>query len=525
MNIINVAINKYGVLKTIRIFFYPLTLIVIMPLRFTQTLWNSRILARGKLTEYNGFLVRNSINCLFYRVQCLNFNYFGRDGISPYIGLGNFRLSNWFHHSLVSLNLYAVLGALLPLLSMVFWLFNHLVWLETAPYYWGLILIVMMLFSTMFFANAFVIQNYNALGWVFFPLGIWGWFTGNYWLSMVAWFAASFGSFTVVVLGILLSLALCINKLSILPVLTMLPAGLKIMTHFYWSIHESSSFKSAITTRAKAIGITKKNVIYKRWKMNINIYLPYYLLIYLIFGFCWYIFFLEIPIIWVFCILIYIINKVFIRFADDQSIHMLMFGVSAALMFQIEEPWMLIPFWLVISPLPMFLGITHKDTSPDIAPILSPYHIQPLIDKVDKFLESVKKDEHVFMAFDNPGGEYEKLFNGYRIIKELPCYIAAKSKFHFYPDWNTVFSLNYNDAPNIWGRSVKELNENIHRWPADHVIVYQDSGTELSNEWLDAGFSVESTFDWSDCMNELRNEIPWDTGVSTPKWWLLKVPT
>jgi len=203
---------------------------------------------------------------------------------------------------------------------------------------------------------------------------------------------------------------------------------------------------------------------------------------------------------------------------------MLMFGTSTTLMFQIQEPLMLIPFWLVISPLPMFIGITHKDQSPDIAPNLTPYHIQPLIDKMNSFLENVGKDEHVFMAFNNPCGKYEKLFDGYRIIKELPAYIATKRKFHFYPDWNAVFSLNYLGAPNIWGRTVNEVLENIRRWPADHVIVYQDTGTELSKKWLKAGFSVESILDWEDYKEELRNELPWDSGLSTPKWWLLKVP-
>jgi len=524
MKIINKAIKKYGVLKTIRILFYPLTLLAIMPLRLTQTIWNARLLARGKWSEYNGFFVRNSINCLFYRVQCLNFNYFGRDGVSPYVGLGNFHLSTWFHQSLVSLNIYTIFGAVLPLISMFFWFASHLIWFETTAFYWGLIVLTLILFSTMFYANTFVIQNYNSLGWAFFPLGMWGLLTNNYWLATVAWMAASFGSFTVVVIATLLALILCIDEMTILPALTTLPAGLKLLTHFYWFVHERGSLKNAITTRAKAIGITKKDSIYKRWSMNINIYLPYYLSLYLIFLIFWYVLFNEVSILWISAIFIYLVNKLFMRFADDQSIHMLMFGTSTTLMFQIQEPLMLIPFWLVISPLPMFIGITHKDQSPDIAPNLTPYHIQPLIDKMNSFLENVGKDEHVFMAFNNPCGKYEKLFDGYRIIKELPAYIATKRKFHFYPDWNAVFSLNYLGAPNIWGRTVNEVLENIRRWPADHVIVYQDTGTELSKKWLKAGFSVESILDWEDYKEELRNELPWDSGLSTPKWWLLKVP-
>ena len=230
-SIINIY-RKYGVITLLRSIFYPITLMFTMPVSLIRTLWESRILMDGKWSQYNGFRVANSINCLFYRTQMMNIDYYGRGGVSPHIGLGNYNLSHWYHHSLVSLYIYSALGAVLPLLSLFFWLLLHLIWLNTSISPYSFVILIMVLFSTGFYANAFILQNYNALGWAFFPVGIWGWMTGNYWVSLLAWLATSYSSITVVFIAAILSLTFSIKTSSPYPLITLIPACLNFLTNF-----------------------------------------------------------------------------------------------------------------------------------------------------------------------------------------------------------------------------------------------------------------------------------------------------
>jgi len=194
-------ISRYGWFGFARLVFYPITTLLITPIRLFQTLWSARALANGKWTEYNGFRVHNGLNSLFYRTQAQNFVWYGRSGYSPHLGLGNYPLEKWFHSSLPSLYAYAKAGAVLPLASMFGWWLMHFFWLESADLTWGLIVLTLALFSTKFFAGAFVYLNYNAMGWLFFPIGLWGILNEHYWIAGIAWLAASLGSFTVVVLA------------------------------------------------------------------------------------------------------------------------------------------------------------------------------------------------------------------------------------------------------------------------------------------------------------------------------------
>ena len=98
---------------------------------------------------------------------------------------------------------------------------------------WWFLVMVLILISSTFFAGAFVFLNYNALGWLFFPLGLWGMETGNYFVAGLAWLGASFGSLTVVFIASYLSLISAIRLESFAPLLALVPALLKLSTHFF----------------------------------------------------------------------------------------------------------------------------------------------------------------------------------------------------------------------------------------------------------------------------------------------------
>ena len=128
---------------------------------------------------------------------------------------------------------------------------------------------------------------------------------------------------------------------------------------------------------------------------------------------------------------------------------------------------------------------------------MAPYNIKPALDNMHAFLEPVPENQRVFMAFDDPGTTYEKIFDGWRQLIELPSYVANQRKILFMPEWWGVFELNYEDAPEIWGREPEQLRANMQHWGSQFGIVYQSEGGELDPKWQAAGFQHRTTFDWN----------------------------
>ena len=163
MRILNKFIRRFGWFGFVRLFFYPLTALMTTPVRFVQTLWNCRILAKGNWNEYNHFSPYSGLEYLFYWVSHLNLKRYGRKGVSPYIGLGNYPLSRWFFYTKFSLLAYKHASTVVILISMLSWLLSHLVWGVEVDINWLLPALLITLISTTFYANTFALQNYNVL--------------------------------------------------------------------------------------------------------------------------------------------------------------------------------------------------------------------------------------------------------------------------------------------------------------------------------------------------------------------------
>ena len=94
-----------------RLIFYPIFVLFEIPVCWIKSIYNSRILLEGNWDRYMGFLPRNALNNLFYRTQWININKFGRSGISNFLSLGNYPLSNFFQLSLFSSYIFSNAGA------------------------------------------------------------------------------------------------------------------------------------------------------------------------------------------------------------------------------------------------------------------------------------------------------------------------------------------------------------------------------------------------------------------------------
>jgi hypothetical protein len=155
-----------------------------------------------------------------------------------------------------------------------------------------------------------------------------------------------------------------------------------------------------------------------------------------------------------------------------------------------------------------------------VVPEFEPLNIRPILEKMELFLSPVSSDQRVFMAFDDPQGEYGKLFDGYSVLLQVPLYVASRRHIHLFPDWLAVFELNQQGAPDFWGREVDDVERQMQSWGADYVIVYQPSGTKLQRKWSKAGFRSLSHFSWAQLKDHL-GDVRIHSGP-TPDWWLLR---
>jgi hypothetical protein len=157
----------------------------------------------------------------------------------------------------------------------------------------------------------------------------------------------------------------------------------------------------------------------------------------------------------------------------------------------------------------------------DVVPRFAPFRIKGLLDAMTAFLAPVRSGERIFFSFADPGDEYERVFDGFRIPLELALYVASHRRIHLFPDWWAVFDLNYEGAESPWGRDPRTVREQMERWKADYTIVYTLDAQALGPEWSD--FEVLTRLAWSACAAELRGERIYTP--AEPVWWLLKRST
>jgi len=518
MSKINKFFQIYGWQGFVRLPFYPVTALLTTPVRMIQTLWECRVLADGRWKDFSGFSPAAGINFLFYRTTALNLLQFGIFGKSPYLGLGNFSLSRMFHYSLPSLYAFCFAGNVLVLTAMFGWWGMHLLWLQYTDTGWTLAVLFLVLISTTFYTNTFFYQNYNAWGWLFFPIGLFAVLNGHWALASLAWLLASFGSITIVLIAVLICVFHATAIGDLYPVMTFIPAGIKSLFHLWPEIKEGS-FKASAFQILKTIGTTGKDVKYKRPRsVLLGVVHWYWVILYVQFGIASGVAGLETYLFWV-GLAIWFLNVTFLRFADEQHGQVMMLSLAATLLLQNnEEWWLLVPFWILASPLPFLSGLRmHSFDVLDVVPKFRPFYIKPLVEGMSQFFKLVKKGQRVLLAFDNPNRNYFKIFDGYRHLIELPLYVASLRKIHVMPDWWGILETNHEGSPEFWGREVKEVLDNVKTWDADFVVVYQEEDFPLDPKWTEGGFEPLMEFRWKDYSDLLEG-----TPLPRPNWWLLK---
>lgn len=463
------------------LFFHPIVLPFLLIPAWIKSLWNSRVLLYEPLGNFNGFYARRSINNFFYKTQWINFEYYGRSGTSPSIGLGKYPLSKWFHLTQISSCLYAKAGASVMLAGTIFWIGSHFVWAGIAPLKYVTLIMFILFFSSTSYWMAFIIQNYNILGWMWLPIGFYAISTQQYTMASIIWLITSFLGFTTVFLVVISGMVLSFLWGSWLPLIVTMPAVIKTAFHGIPFL-KTGNLRTSLRNTAKLIGLTQRGVRYKRKSMKkVDLFLLYTLLNYTLSSLLFSLLSGETPYLCLLAILLFILNKFFLRFADEQSI--MIFFLTALTLYEIrsQETWG-IPLLLSANMFPLFLFGFSKSTkwkeggfSCFLPKIFRPFNHSSFLNPIESFFCDVGEGAKVLFAFENPDNHYEKIFDGYREILEAFLFVASKNKFHLFPDWYSVAETNYEGANSFWGRSPEEISTNMETWNAQYAVIYSDS--------------------------------------------------
>lgn len=514
--------KKLCFINKLRIIFYPLLLVKDMPIAWIKSLYNARILLNGKWDSYMGFSPSNAINSLFYRTQWVNINRYGRNGVSPVIGLGDYSLARWFHLSLPASYIYANAGAVVTLLGASVWVFSHLIWIETVEWWWVVLLTSILFLSTTSYAMAFARQNYQILGWMWCPIAFYALAEGDAVIASFAWFAAGIFGVTPVFLGSIVVFLISLEQGSFLPILTLIPAFILVAIRFIYLL-QFCDILNSIMNFAKLIGVTGKNICYKRNMQLFNAHNCYYISIYL-FSIFLLSFMIGCKVLYpITGVLMYFVNRVFLRVADDQSLYLLVSSLFVFVAIQ-GDPHVItaVAVLVAVNPAGFFISIQNVRKN-CVSPIhiFCPYDHSVLLSRISSLFRNIPSGSKIYSAFNNPDGQYSKIFDGYRVIYELPLYVASINNLHMFPDWYAVGDTNYDGAPIIWGRSLDEVRDICRRWNASYVMIYQSSNTEIDERWY-SYFDKIAEFDWAEHLYLLNGFALWPDELPCPKWFILK---
>ena len=509
----------------IELLLYPALLLYRMPFAWLRSLWAARILLNGRWSRYMGFHPYNSFECLFYRTQWINLDRYGRSQCSPILGLGNYPLKNWFHLSLPASYVYANAGAVTTLGCTIVWIFSHLVWLDSTQIWWAFVLILVLFLSSTAYAMAFAQQNYQMMTWMWFPAALYFTFQGELVFASIVWFAAGIFGITPAFFAVPIVFTIAITQANMFLVFILVPmliySASRVLPLLFQRDGEG---RQALNQIAKLIGMTQKNVRYDRGMNGVSLTTVYFTLLYLITGLMISFSQHEFAVLPLLGSALFLINQRFLRVADEESLI-----VTASSLFVMaamtSEPSLitLLAVWFALNPAPCLLSIQRLSKHGGDGSILvnEPFDLTVIMTGVKRFLSKIQAGEKVYFAYDDPNGKYSNLFDGYRVINELPLNIASERAFHLFPDWWSVAQTNYEGAPQCWGRSVADVIDNCSRWDARYAIIYQSRGEKLHSKWT-TQFSLVSEFDWGDYLYLLKGVNLWQPDKPTPKWFLLR---
>jgi uncharacterized membrane protein len=347
--------------------------------------------------------------------------------------------------------------------------------------------------------------------------------TEQWTLAAFVFFAVSLTSITALAVSVPLMLLESFVTGNILPFFVLLPGLLKATTHARFLIGDAG-LKSGFTKILKHIGLVPVGVKYVRRSKRLNTRSTYFLAIYVLACAGFWQSQQIIPWLSIAAALLFLINQSLVRFADDQSVILLFSSVFASQVLAATPGiTVLLLLIIVVNPLPRLLGVVDAATvgKNQSISIFSPFDHTRIERDCEALFQDVPECSRILFSFNDPCGEYENLFDGYRNAIEPLFYVAARRNIHLFPDWHTITETIETKEPNIWGRDLNSLKRNQAHWQADYVLYYRVSGESLPRD-LSMHYQVIGSFDYADHLADIAQAEPWSGDLSSPKFLLLR---
>lgn len=515
------------IISQLKLFFSHFIMLYSMPIVWFKSLYACRILLDGRLEQYGGCHPHRSFQHFWTRNQWFNINKYGRKGITPLLGNGNFSLSNLPFIGIPGHYIYSNAGAASVLFASLFWSFSHLIWLKSSPTYEVIICTLLLFFSSASFAMTFARQNYSILGWMWSPLALFSILNGEFIFATIFLTLISLFSFTAIFFISLAVLFLLFVNNHIEMIIVLFPAV------FLWTLTicnlHNFSISEIIKTFKKIFnwigGSTSKAKYVRGSKSWTNSLFVYLLLSYTSISIIFYINIDSLPYFIIFGISLLLINTCVMRLADDQSLIILLMMLSFIQIVNVDFNLILtVFFWICLSP-PAFtilLKPLKKTKSLYIFPeIHSPYDHTELIYIINKFLKPISRGSRVLWAFENPNNNYDNIFSYFSSLLEPMIWAASQRSILIFPNWYAISENNFVGAPEFWGRKYEDLIKNSKDYDCDHIIYHYEKKKGIDSKLL-LEFKVLSKIEWQKYSNQLKNYTPWESGYDSPIFLLLK---
>jgi hypothetical protein len=506
-------IDKIGFSGLIKIILGYVLIPFTTSFRLGQCLWEARILLNQRpLSRYSKFCPYGGINTLFYYVQDLMLQKYGRNGYAYELSLGK-SISELFHITHLSMYIYAHLGgALAPLLSLSCWWLG--LWLFTCQLYstaflLQAIIMVLVLTSTIFYFFAVKGLNYSAVGWMFLPIAIYGVLSQHWLLALLGFFAIAFTSFTVTFFAACATIVLAIASFSFMPILVFIPAGVKILFHFRKLM---PNLNSTLGITAEGIGMTKKGKARRRLTLGLSGGYHLSLLLFFTVSFLFLknpdsMLYGELTALLFLAIALYVINKKLSRFADEQSLYLFSATMIVVAALSVNSYFILIPFIIAINPHPLFLPFASSSENRLAGvPKQYPFDTEPLLEIASKFFSNLPDNCRLIELHEYRDDDYSTVFKGLRPIHELVLYAANRRGINLIPDFYAIFDSWGKGFP--LSRTLKQKPEGAlsacHELGSPFIMILVDNNGFDYDPWGDKGFEEIARLDWDDLRPFLR---------------------
>ena len=514
------ALRAYEILFVL---VYPAVLIFTNSVRLLQVFWSLLSLKTG-LANYLRLSAGRSLNSSWHRCYHLLLRRYGRSGYNYDCGIGT-SLASQFALTRLSMRLYHDYEIIVPWLGTLIGVLLHVVWCAGGASC-GIVLAVVAcgLFSTIFYFIAFEALKYDSLGWTLVPLGYYFLLSDNLIAFAVVVFLITFLSVSVAIVQGALWFALALVIVPQWAVVLFIPAGLKLATHFAFMFVNWRSLLVLLS----GIGLTGSGAA--RRSLRLGPRASFITMLWCVFavgvGVILYPFaeirtMLIAGVLAVAPILMLIVNNVFRRFADDQTMYALGFFSFSCLVIASAD-WRLLPLlWIALSPPPVMFGFVDWPNAGKnwwLLPRRTPYDRRPVDQAVAKLFEAPESWDRILYDFDYDDTKYPD-FDGLRQLREYLQYHATCNRFFLVPDFYLVFDSYAGRFPLTAlyeDRSPVGRLDAMNRIGARFLLL-QSSTEELDQPWRDAGFKVAGRID----QNALQERGVWSPPPVVQRYLLL----